>query len=116
MKNIKFYACPECGGIIQGTGKCQVICCGRPLEELKSKPLDETHSISISEVENDFYIEICHEMKKEHFISFVSYVGFDRALAVRMYPEQDPAVRIPKMFKGKFYFYCNKHGLFEYKI
>ena len=43
----------------------------------------------------------------EHFI---------KILTVRMYPEQDSAVRFPKMFGGKLYFYCNNHGLFEYRI
>ena len=116
MKKIKFYVCPQCGSIMQGTGKCQVVCCGKPVKALESKNVDDTHSIKISEIENDFYIELDHEMTKEHFISFVIYVGFDRVLTVRMYPEQDASVRIPGMFRGKLYFYCNKHGLFEYKI
>ena len=54
-------------------------------------------------------------MTKEHFIKFVAYIGIDRVLMVRLYPEQDATVRIPRMPKGKFYYYCNKHGLFEYK-
>ena len=116
MKKIKFYICPNCGSFAQGMGECEITCCGKPVEALKSKKTDEDHLISISDVENDFYIEFNHEMTKEHFISFVLYVGFDRVLMVRMYPEQDSAVRFPKMFKGKFYFYCNKHGLFEYRI
>ena len=58
---------------------------------------------------------INHDMTKDHFISFIAYVGIDRVLMVRLYPEQDAAVRISKMFRGKFYYYCSKHGLFEYK-
>ena len=67
-------------------------------------------------LENDFYIEFNHEMTKEHFISFVAYVGYDRILTVRLYPEQSATVRFPKMYRGKLYFYCSNHGLFEYKI
>ncbi len=114
MKKIKFYICPDCGSIMQGIGECKIICCGKHTEALKTKKMNEEHSINISEIENDFYIEFNHEMTKEHFISFVSYVGFDRVLTVHMYPEQDAAVRFPKMFKGKLYFHCNKHGLFEF--
>ena len=55
-------------------------------------------------------------MTKEHYIGFVSYVRFDRVLTAALYPEQDCAVRIPKMYGGKIVFYCNKHGLFEYQI
>ncbi|MBR5156299.1 MAG: helix-turn-helix domain-containing protein [Clostridia bacterium] len=116
IRKTKFYVCPNCGSVMQGTGECDVICCGKPLEPLMIEQTDGKHSINISEIENDFYIELNHEMTKEHFISFVAYVGFDRVLMVRMYPEQESAVRFPKMFRGKFYVYCNKHGLFEYKL
>lgn len=116
MKRIKFYVCPECGSVMQGTGKCEVICCGKPVEAFSSKKADESHCVNVSEIENDFYVEFSHEMTKQHFIGFVAYVGFDRVFVVRMYPEQDPTVRFPRMFKGKLYFYCNNHGLFEYQI
>ena len=116
MKKIKFYVCPDCGSIMQGIGECKIACCGKHVEALKSKKTMDDHAINISEIENDFYIEFNHEMTKEHFIGFVSYVGFDRVITVRMYPEQNAAARFPRMFKGKFYFYCNKHGLFEYGI
>ena len=37
MKRTKFYVCPDCGSIMQGIGNCQIICCGKQLEALKSK-------------------------------------------------------------------------------
>lgn len=116
MKRTKFYVCPNCASIMQGVGEGQVVCCAKPVEALKAQMTDDNHLINISEIENDFYIEMNHEMTKEHFISFVAYVGFDRVLMVRLYPEQDAVVRFPKMFRGKFYYYCNKHGLFEKKL
>ncbi len=116
IKMTKFYVCPECGSIMQGLGECQVICCGKPVEQLEIKQADSSHKIKVSEIENDFYIEFNHEMTKEHFISFATYVGFGRALMIRLYPQQDATVRFPKMFRGKLYCYCNKHGLFEYKL
>ncbi len=116
MKRTKFYVCPCCGSVMQGTGNSQVVCCGKQLEALKAVSADDEHAINISEIEDDFYIEFNHEMTKEHYISFVSYVRFDRVLTVKLYPEQDSAVRFPKMYGGKIYFYCSKHGLFEYQI
>ena len=116
IKKTKFYVCQNCGSFIEGTGEFQIICCGKKVEQLESKQVDTQHSISVSEVENDFYIEFNHEMTKDHFIRFVAYVGTDRVLMVRLYPEQDSAVRFPRMYGGKFYYYCNNHGLFEYKI
>ena len=115
VKRTKFYVCPDCGSVMQGTGNCQVVCCGKQVEALKVTESDDEHLIKISEIEDDFYIEFDHEMTKEHYIGFVSYVRFDRVLTVRLYPEQEAAIRLPKMYGGKFYYYCNKHGLFEYQ-
>ena len=115
MKKTKFYLCPHCGSIMQGPGECQVVCCGKPLEYLKPEIADDEHPVIVSGIENDFYIEFNHEMTKEHFINFVAYVCTDRVLTIRLYPEQDSAVRFPKMFGGRLYFCCNKHGLFEFK-
>ena len=116
MKRTKFYVCPDCGSLMQGTGNSQVVCCGKQVEALKVNNLDNEHVLKVSDVEDDFYIEFNHEMTKEHYIGFVAYVRFDRVLTVRMYPEQDAIVRFPKMYGGKLYYYCNAHGLFEIKI
>ena len=116
VSRTKFYVCKHCGSVIYGTGQCSVICCGKPIEALVPKEADDAHSFKITEIENDFYIEFNHQMEKEHFISFVSYIGFERVLTVRLYPQQDAAVRIPKMFKGRLYYYCERHGLFVYDL
>ncbi len=113
VKRTRFYVCPHCASVLQGTGECRVICCGQQLEKLKAKQPDDKHSIKISEIENDFYIEFNHEMTKEHFIRFVAYISFDRILMIRLYPEQDAAVRFPKMHGGKLYYCCSRDGLFE---
>lgn len=115
MKRIKFYVCPNCGNVINSTGDGDFSCCGRKLEALVPKVMNENHSINIEEVENDYYIEINHEMTKDHFISFVAYVTYDRVLLIKLYPEQSPTVRFPRLCgkfeRGKFYMYCNQHGL-----
>ena len=116
MKRTKFYVCPHCGSFLQGTGNGQVVCCGKQLEALTAVLADDEYTINISEIEDDYYIEFNHAMTKEHYISFVSYVRFDRVLTIKLYPEQDSAVRFPKMYGGKIYFYCSKHGLFEYQM
>lgn len=116
MKKIKFYVCPHCGAVIQGTGECNIACCGKPLEPLKAVGADNEHELAVSEIENDYYITLKHDMTKEHYIGFIAYVAYDRLMIIRLYPEQDSAVRFPKMYGGRFYYYCNKHGLFEYQI
>lgn len=113
VKKTGFYVCQKCGSIMHAVGEGQASCCGKILESLEAKPTDKNHKIKILEIENDFHIEFEHEMTKEHYIEFVSYVSFDRLLTVRLYPEQESAVRFPKMYGGKIYYYCNRHGLFE---
>ena len=116
MKRTKFYVCPHCSSFMQGTGSSQMMCCGKRIEPLKAVSADNEHRVKVSEIEDDYYIEFNHEMTKEHYISFVSYVRFDRVLTVKLYPEQNAEVRFPKMYGGNIYFYCNVHGLFEYRI
>lgn len=114
MKRLKFFVCPYCGSLMQGVGECQTVCCGKPLPPLEVRSADEEHAITVSEIEDEFYIRFHHEMTKEHFIGFVAYVAYDRVLTVKLYPEQDSAARFPKLYGGKLYYYCNRHGLFVY--
>lgn len=114
FKRIRFYVCPHCGSFFQGVGKCQISCCGKQLVPLEARPAGGEHTISVQEIENDYYLTFEHEMSKEHYISFAAYVACDRVLTVRLYPEQDCSARFPRLFGGKFYFYCSEHGLFEY--
>lgn len=113
MKQLKFYECKECKNVITSTGVAEISCCGRKLTpEIPSKN-DELHKLIVEEVEDDYYVTIDHEMTKEHFISFVAYVTGDRILLIKLYPEQNPEVRFPKMRKGKLYAFCSQHGLWE---
>ena len=114
MKKIKFYVCNDCGNIITVTGEGNISCCGRRLSPLIPQLSDGEHSLKIEEVENDFYITFNHDMKKDHYISFISYVNYDRILLIKLYPEQNGEIRFPRTHKGKIYFYCTRHGLWEY--
>jgi len=111
MKRIKFYVCPNCGNIINSTGEAEISCCGRRLESLTVKPEDEEHKISVTEIEDEYFITIQHEMSKTHYISFVACVAYDRVLIVKLYPEQNAELRLPRMRHGKLYAYCSQHGL-----
>lgn len=111
MKRIKFYVCKNCANVITSTSEAEISCCGRKLEALIAKPEDETHKITVTDIENDNYITIKHEMSKTHYISFISYVSCDRVLLVKLYPQQNVELRIPKMYTGELYAYCNEHGL-----
>lgn len=113
VKRIKFYVCPTCGNTLSATGKGGISCCGRKLNPLIAQLESASHKLTLSQVEDDLYITLQHEMTKEHFISFVAYVSFDRMLFIKLYPEQQAEVRFPKMYGGDIYFYCNQHGLMK---
>ncbi len=119
FKRTSFYVCPVCNNIISNTGDASISCCGRRLTALTAKPADEMHQAYIEETEDEYYITFSHEMKKDHYLSFVAYVMSDRTLLVKLYPEQQASVRLPKLGGGKLqhrdnawlYYYCSRHGL-----
>ena len=118
MKKTKFYVCDVCGNFVTdmgGSKQTEVFCCGRKLSQLLPQTPDVAHELQFDRLEDEYYITFSHPMTKAHYISFVSYVRFDRVLTVKLYPEQDAALRFPSMRGGKFYYYCNEHGLFELK-
>lgn len=116
VKRTKFYVCEKCGNILTGIGNAEITCCGRKLLPLTAKEPDDAHKLNVEKIEDDYYITFPHPMTKEHYISFVSYVRFDRVLTIKLYPEQEGELRFPQMRGGKMYYYCNSDGLFELKI
>lgn len=116
LRHIKFFVCPNCNSIIYSTGNPDISCCGRKLHPLTYKNINDKHTIKVDEVEGDYYITINHEMNKEHYISFIAYVSFDEVLLIKLYPEQNAEVRIPKRKKGQLYVFCTNHGLWKKEI
>lgn len=112
MKRVKFYVCPNCGNIITSTGEAEISCCGKKLQALEANQIDEAHKLNVTYSDDEMYITFAHEMSKEHFISFIAYVELDKVFVQRLYPEQSQEILLPKMHGGKFYIYCNKHGMF----
>lgn len=112
MNKLKFYVCPQCGNLMTATGNATISCCGKTLEPLVAKKVEEGHKLDIEPVEDELYVTTEHEMTKEHYISFVAYVKGDRALITKQYPEWNMQFRFRKSGHGKLYFYCVNHGLF----
>jgi hypothetical protein len=116
VKRTKFYVCEKCGNLLTSIGNCEIVCCGRKLSPLSPQKPDEAHRLNFEVIEDEYFITFPHPMTKEHYISFISYVRFDRVLTVKLYPEQSGELRFPQMRGGKMYYYCNTHGLFELEI
>ncbi len=96
MKHMKFYACQICGNVMNSTGPASISCCGRILEAMLPKPENDEHKITVSEIEDDYFVTIQHEMSRDHYISFVAYISYDRLLFIKLYPEQNVELRFPK--------------------
>ena len=44
-------------------------------------------------LDGELYVTLAHSMEKEHFASFAALISVDRVQLVKLYPEQEPAVR-----------------------
>lgn len=116
MLRSKFYVCPVCGNVIHAVGQGSFHCCGVALPPLEAEEPDGNHGFHMEKMENDWYITMEHPMTKVHHITFFAYVTSDRILLQRIYPEQDCALRFPRMGFGRLYAHCNHHGLFQIKL
>ena len=112
----KFYLCPLCGNVIHSTGSALVSCCGITLPPLEAEETDGAHGITIENVEDEHFITIDHPMTKEHFISLLAFVTYDRVQLVKFYPEGNAQTRLQLRGMGRLYWCCNRHGLFMQKM
>ena len=113
MLRSKFYVCPVCGNVIHGIGESVLHCHGVLLQPEEAEETDEDHKIFIERVEDEYYVQIEHEMTKKHYISFIAAVSSDRMQMVKLYPEGDAQARFKINGVKKIYFYCNRSGLFS---
>lgn len=113
-KRSKFYVCPICGNIIHCMGKALISCCGITLPYLEAEESDDSHNISIQNIDDEIYVNCSHEMSKTHYISFIAYVTSDKVETVKLYPESDAHARFLARGDGEIYYFCNRHGLFKH--
>lgn len=115
MKKTKFYVCPVCGNVIVSIGNGDCSCCGRRLEAMRKN--DKQMKINVENVDGEYFVSMDHEMTKEHYISFVAWLSWDRIFLVKLYPEQTAEARLPKVRNGgKIIAGCIKHGLIEINL
>lgn len=111
-----FYVCPVCGNVIHSMGQAVVSCHGINLIPAAAEDTDESHSVSIENIEDEYFVSVAHEMSKEHYISFISAVSNDRIQFVKLYPEGNAEARFKKSGVRFIYCYCNRDGLFRIKV
>lgn len=112
----KFYVCPLCGNVIHATGAAVISCCGITLPPAEAEDIDQAHTVTVENVEDEKFITVQHDMTKKHFISFIAYVTTDRVQFVKLYPEGNAETRLQLRGRGFLYVYCNRHGLMKKRI
>ena len=116
MLRSKFYRCPVCGNVIHSMGEAVISCHGIQLLPLEPELSDENHKIFIEMVEDEYFVQVEHEMRKDHYISFLAAVSSDRLQMVRLYPEGNAETRFKMRGVKKIVACCNRDGLFSIDV
>jgi DNA-binding XRE family transcriptional regulator/desulfoferrodoxin (superoxide reductase-like protein) len=116
MLRSKFYVCPVCGNSFHCMGEAVIHCHGVQLMPLTAEEVDEAHGISVEVVEDEYFVQIQHDMTKTHYISFIAAMSYDKLQLVKLYPEGNPETRFKISGVKRIYFYCNKDGLYVYDV
>ncbi|MBR2523152.1 MAG: helix-turn-helix domain-containing protein [Clostridiales bacterium] len=112
MLRTKIYVCPVCGNVIFSAGEAAISCHGISLLPSEAEQPDDHHQISVERIEDEYYVQIDHDMTKSHYISFIAGISYDRVELVKLYPEGPAECRIRMRGLKKICYYCNKEGLY----
>ena len=112
MLRSKFYVCPICGNVIHSIGEVTISCHGVQLLPEQAELSDERHMIHIERIEDEYYVQINHEMTKNHYISFVAALSSDGMQTVKLYPEGKADCRLKISGVRRIYCFCKRDGLF----
>lgn len=115
MTRTRFYVCPACGNILQGTGEMQLSCHGHNLSPLEAQTAAGRFEASVEIVEDEYFVSVDHPMTKQDHISFMAAISADRVQMVRLYPEGPAEARFKKSGVRMIYFYSPLDGLFMIK-
>ena len=113
MKTVRFFVCPQCGGLVTATGTPSLSCCGRTLSPLSPQTPDEAHRLAVEPVEDEWFLTSAHPMEKGHYLSFAALVTGEQVTLLKRWPEWDFQARLPRRGHGLLYWYCTQHGLFR---
>lgn len=116
MLRSNFYVCPVCGNIIHSMGETVIQCHGLQLNPQQAEETDEDHKIFIEQIEDEYYVQMEHDMSKQHYISFIAAVSMDRLQMVKLYPQGSAEAKFKMNGVKKIYFYCNRSGLFSLNL
>lgn len=113
MKRTRFYVCPDCGSLLLSTESGELTCCGRRLSPLPVQKAEGEDRLDAVLSDGEWYITGRHEMRREHYISFLALLSRDTVLIKKLYPEWGLEVRLPRIPNATLLWYCTEHGLFS---
>lgn len=112
MLRSKFYVCPVCGNVIHSIGEMSITCHGVQLMPEPAEISDENHKILVDVIEDEYYVQIDHDMTKSHYISFIAALSYDGVQIIKLYPEGQAETRLRMRGVSKIFCFCNRDGLF----
>lgn len=112
MHRSNFYVCPICGNVVHSMGESVISCHGVQLLPLEKELSDEGHKIFVERVEDEYFVQVEHDMKKDHYLSFLAAMSPDRLQLVKLYPEGNAEARFQMAGVRRIYAFCNRDGLF----
>lgn len=121
---LQIYKCSVCGNIVEVVhgGAGQLVCCGRPMENMVAKSSDqgqEKHVPVIEKANGGIRVRIGsvpHPMEEDHFIEWVEVLVDGKSYRQFLSPGQAPeAVFAVEGTSVAVREHCNKHGLWEAK-
>ena len=87
---------------------------GAVIKELREKyHLTQAELAAKLNVSDKYYVQVEHDMKKQHYISFIAGVSLDKIQMVKLYPEGNAEARLKMNGVKRILFYCNRDGLFS---
>lgn len=121
-EKLQIYKCSVCGNIVEVLhgGAGQLVCCGKPMENLTEKTADvgkEKHVPVVEKVSGGIKVKVSsipHPTEEKHYIEWIELLADGKAYRQFLNPGETPeAVFNIKADKITAREYCNIHGLWK---
>jgi len=121
-KIFEVYKCEACGNTVEFVfaGVSPLICCGKPMIQLKENTVDaskEKHVPVVEKTATGIHVKIGsvpHPMEEKHYIAWIEVIDKNKSYKHFLKPGDKPEEVFPVKEKGIIVReYCNIHGLWK---